>query len=181
VRALGSISRTILAASAFGAFAGAFAGVPLGARGAAGVAPSSPLPLAVRPPAPLAVVLPRRDPFAGAEPLARASAPALPAGPGAAVPIPAALVPLPPNAGAGTSPFPLAGEGIRVRAVITGATPFALVEDAGATRLVTLGDGVAGDTIAAITADGVRLTHGTTIGVAHAAAAAQAGSGGYAP
>jgi hypothetical protein len=185
VRGLASASRVLVAASAFVAFAGAFAGIPVGARGAAGIAASTPAPFAARRATPFAVVLPHRDPFAGgdapvgasASPLG--SAPAIAAALVPAAPIPAALGPLPPNAGAGSAPFPFAGEGVHVRAVITGAQPFALVEDAGTTRLVTLGDGVAGDTIAAITADGVRLAHGRTIGVAPAAPVFPAGSGGH--
>ena len=178
VRALGNVPRGLLAASAFAAFASAFAGVPLGAQGAARSDPATPAPTAMQRSAPLAIVLPRRDPFAGggapepATTLTPAPAPA------AAVPLPAALGPLPPNAGAGAMPFPFGGETAHVRAVITGARPFALVEDAGTTRLVTVGDAVAGDTIAAITADGVRLAHGGTIAVARTASAARPGSGG---
>jgi hypothetical protein len=180
LRALGSVPRAILAASAFSAFACAFAGVPLGARGAAGLDPAPLPPSPKRRPAPPAIVLPHRDPFVGAEPPApSASATALPAAPAPAAPIPASIGPLPPNAGAGILPFPFTAETIHVRAVITGTPPFALVEDAGTTRLVTVGDGVAGDTIAAITEGGVRLAHGRIIAVAHAAPAARSGFGGY--
>jgi hypothetical protein len=173
VRTLGSVGRAIVATSAFGAFAGAFAGVSLGARGAPGTAMTPQLPLPSHRPAALALVLPRRDPFAGGD----ASASPPPVAPVA--PLPAALGPLPPNAGAGSAPFPLLAEAAQVRAVITGAQPFALVEEGGATRLVTLGDGVAGDTIAAIGTDGVRLAHGRTIAVAHAASASPSASGGF--
>jgi hypothetical protein len=169
VRALGSLSRALLAASAFGAFACAFAGVPLGARGAAGIEPAPPSLPPARGPAPLPAVLPHRDPFAGGEPPGRAAG-TLAATPVPAVPIPAALAALPPNAGAGVAPFPLAAE-IHVRAVVTGPRPFALVEDAGTTRLVTVGDAVASDTIAAITAEGVRLARGRIITVARPAPA----------
>ena len=179
VRALGNVPRGLLAAAAFAAFASAFAGVPLDAQGAARRDPATPAPTPAQRAAPLAIVLPRRDPFAGGgapePPTARTPAPA------AAIPLPAALGPLPPNAGAGPLPFPLASETSQVRAVITGAHPFALVEDAGTTRLVTVGDAIAGDTIAAITADGVRLAHGGTIAVAPSAAAARPGSGGTSP
>jgi|SRR5665213_2144153 len=169
MRALGDPARAGLAAAAFVAFAGAFAGVPLGARGAnAPVAMTSATPAARRDSGP-AVVLPRRDPFAGGLANVRANAAPAPRQPATLEPvtrIPAALVPLPPNAGAGSAPFPFGGETVRVRAVVTGTRPFALVEEAGRTRLVTLRDTVAGDTVAAIGAAGVRLTHGRTLGVA---------------
>jgi hypothetical protein len=167
VRALGSIPRALLAASAFGLFACAFAGVPLGARGAAGIEPALPSLPPARGPAPPPAVLPHRDPFAGGEPTVRAAVTTLAATTVPAVPIPAALAALPPNAGAGVGPFPLSAE-LHVRAVATGTRPFALVEDAGTTRLVTVGDAVAGDTIAAITAEGVRLARGRIITVARA-------------
>jgi hypothetical protein len=178
VRQLGSVSRVLLAASAFGAFACAFAGVPLGARGAAGMEPASPPLPPAHQSAPPSIALPHRDPFAGGEPAVPPREPTLSATPVPAIAIPATLGPLPPNAGAGGVPFPFGAETVRVRAVITGPRPFALVEDAGTTRLVTLGDVVSGDAIAAITAGGVRLTHGRTIAVAHAAPAAQPSSGG---
>ena len=175
MRALGSVPRAVIAGSAFAAFGAAFAGIPLGARGAA-IALPTPLPVATQRAGRPAVVLPRRDPFAGGEPPAPGEAPSPVAAPG-----PSALVPLPPNAGAGGVPFPFGGDSVHLRAVITGARPFALVEDGGATRLVTLGDALAGDAIAAITVAGVRLAHGRTIAVAPATPSFPAGTGGDRP
>ena len=177
MRSLGPCSRALLAAVAFAAFAGSFVTTPIVAHGAA-APPTSSTP-GVRPlPAlsAVAAVLPRRDPFAGDAPVVASSAaahaagiPSLPALPA----LPAALRPLPPNAGAGNGPSPfaaplVAAPAARVTAVVTGAHPFALVEDAGSTRLVTVGDRISGDTIAAITADGIRLARGTVLAVAPA-------------
>lgn len=181
MRALGSPARGFLTATAFAAFAGAFAGVPLGAHGAASLAVARPSPLAVRGATDVAVVAPRRDPFAGGPPPAIARVAATAAALEPAVHVPAALVPLPPNAGAGAAPFPFGGETVRVRAVVTGARPFALVEEAGGTRLVTIGDALAGDSVAAITAGGVRLARGRSIGVAPAPLALPAAAGGDPP
>src|SRR5665213_596719 len=111
MRALGDPARAGLAAAAFVAFAGAFAGVPLGARGAnAPVAMTSATPAARRDSGP-AVVLPRRDPFAGGLANVRANAAPAPRQPATLEPvtrIPAALVPLPPN-GNGALPAPAFG------------------------------------------------------------------------
>lgn len=179
-------SRALLAGGAFTAFAAAFVTTPLLARGAAELAPARP-PLAEPIPSPtaFALVLPQRDPFARGPGSARSSA-ASASSPGAAMRpnppadtarpptfgVPAALWPLPANAGAPPVPFPLTAQSARVKAVITGPRPFALVEEAGTTRLVTLGDRIAGDTVAAITAEGVHLAHGGVLVVAPAAAPA---------
>jgi hypothetical protein len=84
-------------------------------------------------------------------------------------PIPAALRALPPNAGAPNGAFPFAA-GPRttatVSAVITGPHPFALVDDGGATRMLTIGDRIAGEQVVAIDATGVRLSSGTVLRVA---------------
>jgi hypothetical protein len=208
MRRLGRYSRALAAGASFAAFAGAFVTTPIVVRGAA--EPQVTAMPVVRPiPAPSAValILPRRDPFAGDEPRAVAttpsngSAPAAavppplspfpgPAIPGAAMPgtalpgtapsglrIPATLGPLPPNAGAINAPPPFAAQTARVTAVVTGAHPYALVDDAGTTRIVTVGDHIASDAIAAITAGGVRLANGRMLTVAPASPMSP-GSGG---
>ena len=202
MRSLGRSSRAVLATLAFAAFAGAFVTTPIVARGAADLAMTTsalvtPVPIASA----VAVVLPRRDPFTGGAPRAgttsttaafasrSASAPvsASPATASPAIPfppipplaaIPATLGVLPPNAGAARAPLPFAPQAARVAAVVTGAHPFALVDEAGTTRVVTVGDRVAGDTVAAITAGGVRLEHGGTLAAAPAEPPARSDSGG---
>jgi hypothetical protein len=175
--ALDAGSRTALAAAAFAAFGAAFVTTPIVARGDAGVV-AIPIPSVAPLPAQIALadVVPRRDPFAGGDtpatrpspgsPQTSIAMPALPALPQ----IPAALRPLPPNAGAGDAAFPFA-TGARtsavVTAVITGPHPFALVDDGGATRVLTVGDRIDGDAIAAIDADGVRLSGGTALPAPH--------------
>lgn len=164
-------SRAALAAGAFAAFAGAFVATPMIAGGAA------PNLVADRPPpAPLAAgdgfatVLPRRDPFADDTPVRDPAALKTPA-PLPVQPIPAALKALPPNAGATGGASPIAAVDPRVTAVVTGPRPFALLADGAATRLVTVGDSAGGRRIVAISADGIRLADGTTLGVAPLAAA----------
>jgi hypothetical protein len=76
--------------------------------------------------------------------------------------VPAAIGPLPPNAGAGGGPFPPA-PATRVTAVMTGAHPFALVDEGGTTRIVTTGDEFGGAVIAAIRIDGVHLISGAIV------------------
>lgn len=176
--ALDAASRAALAAIAFAAFGAAFVTTPIVARGDAGVI-TVPTPTVIALPTSTAVadVVPRRDPFAGGDkPAARSNAPppqmrtALPPSP--TLPqIPAALRALPPNAGAGDTAFPFATgarTGAVVTAVITGPHPFALVDEAGATRVLTIGDRIDGDLIVAIGADGVRLSGGTMLAVARA-------------
>ena len=175
--ALDTASRAALAAAAFAAFGAAFVTTPMMARGDAGVAIAA-LPSGTSLPrrAALADVPLRRDPFAGADasaarpaavpPQSQLAMPVIPTLPR----IPAALRPLPPNAGARDAGFPFA-TGARttaaVTAVITGPHPFALVDDGGTTRMLTVGDRIAAETIVAIGADGVRLSSGDTLAVAH--------------
>ena len=170
-------NRALLAAGAFAAFGAAFVTTPIIARGAAaGMMGDSQPHLAARAArTDPADVVPRRDPFAGGDiaaarrdampPQSHAAMAAMPALP----PVPAALRALPPNAGAGASPFPFASgpsTAATVTAIVTGAQPFALIDDGGATRVLTVGDRIGGDTIAAIGTGGVRLTGGTVLRIA---------------
>ena len=176
--ALGPRSRAALGAVAFGAFAGAFVATPLTAHSSAvdrsgGAPPASP----VAEPAAVAVIVPRRDPFAGGAPAERpATAPVASGTLGAVPPIPAALSVLPPNAGASGNALPFASAA-RVTAIVTGPHPFALVDEGGTTRVVGPGERIGAETIAAIGADGVRLANGTTLRVAPAGATAGRPSG----
>jgi hypothetical protein len=164
-------SRMLLALCAFGAFAGSFVTAPSVAGSAPGVA-ALPIPLAAphAVPSTFAVVEPRRDPFAG-EPRAGKTAATVSAFPSVAPALPsltgisAAIQPLPPNAGAAGAGLPF-GPQPRVTAVVTGRHPFALVDEAGTTRVVTVGDRIDGDTIAGIDAVGVRLERGAMLPVA---------------
>ena len=180
--ALDTASRRALAAAAFAAFGAAFVTTPIVARGDAAVV-ADPRPSVASLPAPTAPadVMPRRDPFAGGDaptarpgaalPPAQIAAPAMPPLPQ----IPAALHPLPPNAGAGDAAFPFATgprTGAAVTAVITGPQPFALVDESGTTRVLTVGDRIDGDRIVGIDANGVRLAGGRVLAVAHASDAA---------
>jgi hypothetical protein len=148
---LGTRSRGALIAGALLAFAGAYATTPIVARSAAAplaafpsLAPSSPLAT------PFAPVVPQRDPFA------REPAPAA-----AAVPaIPRAIGALPPNPGA---PALVPAPAVRVTAIVSGRRPYALVDESGAARIVSVGDALAGERIEAIGSDGIRLAHGTTL------------------
>ncbi|HTD36019.1 MAG TPA: hypothetical protein VK669_00790 [Candidatus Limnocylindrales bacterium] len=185
---LAGSSRAVLAVAAFTSFAGAFVTAPIAARGA-GDTPAAVVPLATPAAAPraLIVVVPRRDPFAGAPPAdaRRGSAVATPAMSSAApersgdmperiMPLPSSLGPLPPNAGAGEAarpfaipaPAPAQRPPARVTAVITGTHPFALIDEGGTTRLVTLGDRIGEDAVAAISGTGVRLANGRTLPLA---------------
>jgi hypothetical protein len=177
--ALDAASRAALAAAAFAAFGAAFVTTPIVARGDAGPgAGPAPTVVPLRARTALADVLPRRDPFAGGDTSAARAHPLSPQAPVAmpaiqAVPqIPAALRALPPNAGAGDNPFPF-GAGARtsavVTAVITGPHPFALVDEGGATRVLTVGERIDGDAIVGIDAAGIRLSNGTTLAVERAA------------
>jgi hypothetical protein len=180
--ALDAASRALLAAAAFVTFGAAFVTTPLVARGEAGAVPDA-VP-AVAPLAPrtaFADVVPRRDPFAGGDTPVRAGVAV--AQPQAAVPtipplpqIPATLRALPPNAGAGDGTFPFAAAtriAATVTAVITGPHPFALVDEAGTTRMLTIGERIDGEPIAAIDANGVHLAGGTTLAVLRASEAVQ--------
>ena len=165
--ALDAASRAALAAAAFAAFGAAFVTTPMTARGDSGaIADRMPSVTSLPQRTALHNVLPRRDPFAGGDaPPARSSVvPPLPQ-------IPAALRPLPPNAGASDAGFPFAlapHSSAAVTALITGPQPFALIDDAGTTRMLTIGDRFAGETIVAIDADGVRLSGGLTLTAPHA-------------
>jgi hypothetical protein len=201
-------SRAVLAGTAFAAFAGSFVATPFDARGAADVAVHNvPRPAASTTPAAFAAILPRRDPFAGDLPPRRGettmpiTAPPLPFAatptPFAAPPmpavagttIPAGLAPLPPNPGAfgtplsnaGVAPAPQIGGSVRVTAVITGAHPYALIDDAETARLVTIGDHIGEDIVAAITADGVQLVNGRTLRLSPESPPARPQLGGHAP
>lgn len=169
--ALDRSSRTLLAGGAFLAFAGAFIVTPIVAQDA-GRAVREEAHLAPRAtPFSLAAVVPHRDPFAGEPaPRAAASPPSAPALEAIPTRIPAAILPLPPNAGAFPLPFAAAEvPAARVAAVVTGPHPIALLAEAGTTRVVGIGDRVGRRTIVAITAAGVRLAGGVTLGVAAAA------------
>ena len=183
--ALDRFSRTLLATSAFAAFAGAFVTAPFAARGAAGenvvrTAPTTPAAISGA----FAAVLPRRDPFAGDPPVSHPSspptAPLAPIPPISAMPsalsaseIPASIQPLPANAGASGSALPFAATSPaslapapRVTAVVTGTRPFALLDEGVTTRVVTIGDRIGGVAIVAITAAGVGLADGTMLAIA---------------
>ncbi|HEY0393375.1 MAG TPA: hypothetical protein VGD01_02655 [Candidatus Elarobacter sp.] len=193
--ALGRSSRALVAASAFCSFAGAFVCAPLVVRGEGTIVPSAPLRPAPRETAtPFRDVAPRRDPFEGGPlPLRHAATSGEPL-PAAALAVPLAgsrddiagvLRPLPPNAGAAAAPFPFAvppgasspgatAATATVVAVATGRTPYALIQEAGTLRLVTLGDRLGPDTVVAIRADGVHLASGRALPLARESAAAQA-------
>ena len=185
---LGRSSRTALAIGAFAAFVAAYVTTPITARGA-GAPPMTIAPLSrpARTPVAIAVEMPRRNPFAG-EPATRLHPAALgetarvtdvravpaPAFLGAdpAGPAPRSLPALPPNAGAAAQPpfvsLPplapaLSQPSLRVTAVATGPHPYALIDDADGTRLVTVGDRAGGDTVVAITARGLRLATGRDV------------------
>ena len=174
--ALDRTSRTLLATSAFAAFTGAFVSAPFVARGAADdhvvrTAPATPAATAGA----FALVLPRRDPFAGDPPATHPSSP--PMAPIEAMPpisdIPAAIRPLPANAGASGFALPftppsstsITSSPPRITAVVTGAHPFALVDEGETTRVVTVGDRIQGVTIVGITIGGIRLSDGTRLSI----------------
>jgi hypothetical protein len=170
VLALGPRSRSALGALALVAVAGAFVATPLAARSsavdaaAAGTTMAAPTAEARS----VAVILPRRDPFAGGLPTEHAAATPSAAGALSALPpLPAALGVLPPNAGAlgAVSPFVSTA---RVTAIVTGPHPFALVDEGGSTRVVATGERIGTETIAAIGAAGVRLANGRTLRIASA-------------
>jgi hypothetical protein len=178
VYALGRRSRAALAVAAFGSFAGAYVTTPI----APGTAkPAGPLvqPLATPPPTPTpsTVVIPHRDPFAG-EPTPETAPRPVSAEPTTSTgALPRTLLPLPPNAGAPPEAFSLGSPPqppppttpsaptipVRVTAVITGAHPYALIDEGETTRLVTLGDRVADDSVAAISSLGIRLSNGRAV------------------
>lgn len=169
--ALDRSSRALLATSAFAAFAGAFVTTPFAARGAADdhivrTAPARPAATA----GPFALILPRRDPFTGDPPAAHPISPptalmsSMTSTPSTSE-IPAAIRPLPPNAGAAGSALPFAVPP-RITAVVTGAHPLALLDEGGTARVVTVGDRIDGAGILAVTAAGVKLSDGTMLMIA---------------
>ena len=180
--ALDAASRALLAAAAFVTFGAAFVTTPIVARGEAGVHTArAPAFASLAPRTAFADVIPRRDPFAGGDIPVRAGVPQ--PQPQVAVPaipplpqIPAALRALPPNAGAGDGTFPFAtGRERRTRhRGHPGPRPFALVDEAGTTRILTVGERIDGEPIAAIDANGVRLAGGTVLAVARTSEAAAA-------
>jgi hypothetical protein len=72
------------------------------------------------------------------------------------------LAPLPPNAGASMSPVDTTPME-RVSAVVTGAHPFALLEEGSTARLLSIGDDHEGRRISAIDQNGVHLDDGTLL------------------
>lgn len=138
---------------------GAFAFAPQRARGS--VAVSVPIPGLIEPREAVAAPVPvRRDPFA--EPAAT-YAPAV-ANSALGLPRSAGTVgPLPPNLsddGVPAMPAPSNGS-VRITAVVTGAHPYALIDNGGVHAIKGLGDRIAGVPIDAIDLDGIRLHDGT--------------------
>ena len=183
-------SRALIAIAAFASFAGAFVSAPLVVRGEGAIVPTG-----VASPAPRTAssafgdVVPRRDPFDGAPPPARRTVASgepqqLPARSAPRDDSAGVMPPLPPNAGAGAAPFPFAvaatpspgtaAAAAYVVAVATGRTPYALIQEAGTLRLVTLSDRLGPDTVVAIRADGVHLANGRALPFASASAVTQA-------
>jgi hypothetical protein len=169
--ALHRSSRVVVGAAALAAFSAAYVTTPIVARSQSGSLADRAAVRASAVPEPQAVIVPpRRDPFAGAA-IAEVAGAATPREPSARMPsIPAAIAPLPPNAGAATGPFPTAPS-LRVTAVMTGAHPFALVDEGGTTRILTTGDELGGALIAAIRFDGVHLASGAIVPLATPASA----------
>jgi hypothetical protein len=163
------VSRAALAAAAFLCFGGAFVTTPIAARGAASALSPARTPSPRDEPPPIAGVTPKRDPFAGEPPATpRAAQPVAPASSlrSFALAVPPGVTALPPNAGAGSMPSPFGAPAVRaarVTAVVGGTHPYALLDDAGAIRIVTTGDRIDGDTIVAIDADRIRLAHGAAL------------------
>jgi hypothetical protein len=162
--ALDRTSRVALACAGLIAFAGAFSTAPTTAHGEPVPTVIATATVPASTPTRFVVIEPRRDPFAGGMP------PAVEPAPRTAVtqpPFPAiapVLGPLPPNAGAGGGAFPFpAAE--HVSAIVTGAHPFALIDDGSTTRLITIGDRCGGQRIVTIDPDGVHLEDGTTLPV----------------
>ena len=165
---LDPVSRALLASAALACFAGAFVTTPIVARSAS-ARTIPPMHAEIREPARATAepIFPRRDPFAGAPPLRHAAAlntkiaaALLP------VPsIPSALMALPPNAGAAGTPVSLP-TAARVTAIISGRKPLALVDRAGTSDIIRVGDRLDGDVVVAIDSSGVHLARGTTLAVA---------------
>jgi hypothetical protein len=155
VFALNRTERRIVMCAALSSFVGAFALVPstAGSRLPARPAPQTARERALALPTGVVSV---RDPFA----------PQVddPDGPSSPAPL-ASIAPLPPNAGAGVFPFAVATTAPRLLAVVSGPQPRALVDDRGASRLVSRGERFAGARIATIDAGGVTLDDGRRIGL----------------
>lgn len=143
-------------------FASAFALMPLAARSAASArAPLSRLPsLDTLRAQPLAIVTPRRDPFADSriDALPRAaeltpSVPPMPLGP---LPgnLNGSVIPLVPGAPAFNDTGPV------ITAIVTGAHAFALIESGGISLVKGIGESIDGSPIVAITIDNVTLRDG---------------------
>jgi hypothetical protein len=150
--------RRAVAAAAIACFIGAVALTPSEVRSrlrAATAGATLPPPARL---APLAIVVPERDPFAARATDDDASASHDPH-PASSFPLAFMRVgPLPPNAGAAA--FPLAGATPVVRAIALGTNPSALVDEGGGTHLVAAGDRLGTTTIATIDAGGVTLADG---------------------
>lgn len=180
--ALDRTRRAALACAALLAFAGALSNTPTTARGAA-VPAAAGIAVATNRearPTRFLTVVPRRDPFAGGM-RATVEPPAPPAMMQPQFPvIPPALGPLPPNAGARDGLFPIS-PAEHVSAIVTGAHPFALVDDGSTTRLVTVGDRYDNETIVAIDTGGVHLEGGATLPASQRPSAQQPNAGGRKP
>jgi len=143
-----------IAALAIACFIGAFASTPSEVRSRLGPAHDMPAIRALAEPASLAAIRPNGDPFVpradDPEPMRNLAIAEFPG-----------IAPLPANAGAGRLPLAaVLGPPAFVSATILGPHPSALVVDDRTTRLVTVGDRVAGARIVAITADGITLDDG---------------------
>jgi hypothetical protein len=165
--ALDRSSRLALSAAAFAAFSAAYVTLPLAARSESRAL----TPAIAAPPRPhertTLVVVPRRDPFDDPPSSQRdETGMTRPHGDVRNVPaIPPILGPLPANAGAAAGGF-VAPQQLRVAAVVTGDHPYALVDEAGTTRIVSTGDRIAGATIVDIRSDGVHLVTGEIVPIA---------------
>lgn len=150
-------NRRIITAAAVACFIAAIALTPSEVRSRLAPSPAVDAAPVMRADEPMPIVVAQRDPF-----IARVAEPDPAAAPASAPPAPAfsldRIGPLPPNAGAGrlVPPAALAGA-VRVRAVIVGPRPSALVDDGATTRLVTVGDAIAGTHVRAIDAAGITL------------------------
>jgi hypothetical protein len=164
MRPIARRSRVTLGCMAVVAFAGALRVAPTTAqiRDPLPTAPATSAPNVAR----IAVVFPRRDPFAGGfavvSPVGPRKSNETEASVASIPPIPAILAPLPPNAGASMSPLGTTSTE-RVSAVVTGSHPFALLEDGPTALLLSIGDDHDGRRISAIDQSGVHLNDGTLL------------------
>ncbi len=157
--------RVLLGAAALLCFAGAVVLTPSGVRSQLDVRahdfPAQPAPVRE---APLAAVAPDGDAFAPRAESGEDLPPAVPPRPPLALPRPAP-VPLPLLAARAVPPVR-----VRITAIATGANPTAIVDINGAVRIVTIGDTLAGSSIAAIDDDTVELANGRRLSLEPAAA-----------